>query len=74
MSVRRIAAAVVLALVAAAPAAAATLEEIVAGLNLAPLRGGAPPGLALERLADGKRVTLSALRGRPVLVYVWATW
>ena len=30
--------------------------------------------LALERLADGKVVALSSLRGRPVLVYFWATW
>jgi cytochrome oxidase Cu insertion factor (SCO1/SenC/PrrC family) len=74
LSLRRLAVAAVLAAVAAAPAAAATLDEIVAGLNLVPLRGGASPGLALERLADGKRVTLSALRGRPVLVYFWATW
>jgi cytochrome oxidase Cu insertion factor (SCO1/SenC/PrrC family) len=58
----------------AGPAAAGPLDELLAGLNLVPLRGAAPPGLTLERLADGKRISLSDLRGRPVIVYFWATW
>jgi len=61
-------AALVLALLAAAPAGGATLDDLVAGLNLVPLHGAAPAALALERLADGKMVALPALRGRPVIV------
>jgi thiol-disulfide isomerase/thioredoxin len=56
------------------PAAGATLDELAAELNLTPLHGAAPPPLALERLTDGKTIVLPYLRGRPVLVYFWATW
>ena len=38
------------------------------------LASGVPPSLSLERLADSKTVVLRSLRGRPVLVYFWATW
>ena len=38
-----------------------------------PLYGQAAPEIDLETL-DGERVTLSSLRGRPVLVNFWATW
>ena len=61
-------------LVLASSAGAATLEELGAALNLAPMHGAAPPPLALERLVDSKVVSLAFLRGRPVLVYFWATW
>ncbi len=71
---RRIACALALVLLVATPAAAAPLDDLVAGLNLVPLAGAVPPGLALERLADGTRVSLAELRGRPVLVYFWTTW
>src|SRR2546423_511614 len=61
-------AALALALLAAAPAGGATLDDLVAGLNLVPLHGATPAALALERLADGKTVALPGLRGRPILV------
>jgi cytochrome c biogenesis protein CcmG/thiol:disulfide interchange protein DsbE len=38
-----------------------------------PLLGERAPDIDLETL-DGERVTLSALRGQPVLVNFWATW
>jgi cytochrome oxidase Cu insertion factor (SCO1/SenC/PrrC family) len=57
-----------------AVAAAPPVEPLLGPLNIAPLIGREPPPLVLARLADGKKVTLSALRGRPVLVYFWATW
>ena len=55
-------------------AGGAPLDELVAALNLIPLHGAPAEPLALERLADGKVVALPSLRGRPVLVYFWATW
>ncbi|HEY3099520.1 MAG TPA: hypothetical protein VGL14_11460 [Methylomirabilota bacterium] len=70
---RQVVAALTVVLLGVGSAGAAPLDELVAALNLIPLHGAAPP-LALERLADGKVVALPALRGRPVLVYFWATW
>ena len=67
-------AALVLTLTAVMPATGATLDELAAELNLTPLHGAVPPPLALERLRDGQTVLLPSLRGRPVLVYFWATW
>jgi hypothetical protein len=58
----------------AAPAAAdKALEEALFELQLVPLQG-VPPAFALERLADGKKVSLAEHRGRPVMLYFWATW
>ena len=71
---RTLACALTVVLLAAVPVASETLAELGAALNLVPLYGTAPPPLALERLADGKTVALTSLRGRPVLVYFWATW
>jgi hypothetical protein len=71
---RPLGAAFVLVVLVVTSATGATLDDLVAGLNLVPLHGAAPPPLALERLADGKIVALPFLRGRPVLVYFWATW
>jgi hypothetical protein len=70
---RRLAVALVLTLVAVVPAAGMALDDLAAALNLVPIRG-VPPSLSLERLADSKTVALRSLRGRPVLVYFWATW
>jgi thiol-disulfide isomerase/thioredoxin len=40
----------------------------------APARRGGLPDLALDCLGAGPAVTLSALRGTPLLVNVWASW
>ena len=72
--VRTLATALALVVVAVAPAAGATVDELASALNLVPLHGAPPPALALERLADGKTVALPSLQGRPVLIYFWATW
>jgi hypothetical protein len=48
-------------------------RELLEGLRLIPV-GTAPPALALKRLDDGRTLTLTDLRGRPVLLYFWATW
>jgi hypothetical protein len=60
----------------AAPAAAAdkVLDDLMFDLQLVPMVGQVPPPFELERLADGKRVTLAEHRGRPVMLYFWATW
>ena len=50
------------------------LEDLLFDLQLIPMAGQVPPDFELERLIDGKKVTLAQLRGRPVLLYFWATW
>ena len=62
--------------VLAAPAAAAdkVLDDLMFDLQLVPAAGQVPPPFELERLADGKKVTLAEYRGRPVMLYFWATW
>jgi cytochrome oxidase Cu insertion factor (SCO1/SenC/PrrC family) len=74
----RIALAFLIALLAggAAPAVAAdkALDDLLFDLQLVPLAGQAPPPFELERLGDGKKVTLAEHRGRPVFLYFWATW
>jgi hypothetical protein len=57
----------------AAPAAAG-LEEALASLGMVPMNGRTPPAFALERLDGGRRTTLAEQRGRPVLLYFWASW
>jgi hypothetical protein len=66
----------VLLLVALAPlpVGADALDDLLFDLELVPLDGQAPPPLDLERLGDGKRQTLVELKGRPVMLYFWATW
>ena len=60
---------------ASTPATAAdkALDDLMFELQLVPVEG-APPAFELERLADGKKVTLAEHRGRPVMLYFWATW
>jgi cytochrome c biogenesis protein CcmG/thiol:disulfide interchange protein DsbE len=54
-----------------APAADAGPSPIAVGGH--PLFGKPAPEIDLETF-DGERMTLSSLRGRPVLVNFWATW
>ena len=67
-----------LALLGAAGPAAAQKDKIVDDLlfelQLIPLDGQVPPAFELERFADGKKVTLAEHRGRPVMLYFWASW
>jgi cytochrome oxidase Cu insertion factor (SCO1/SenC/PrrC family) len=55
-------------------AADKVLDDLLFDLQLVPLEGQTPPPFELERLGDGKKVTLAEHRGRPVLLYFWATW
>ena len=62
----------ILAVVACAPAAdEADGSPIAVGGH--PLSGKPAPEIDLETF-DGERMTLSSLRGRPVLINFWATW
>lgn len=52
---------------------AADLEDLLFDLQLIPLVGQDPPPFTLEGL-DGKKVSLGDYRGKPVLLYFWASW
>ena len=52
---------------------AADVEGLLFDMQIVPLDGLAPQEFALPAL-DGKRVTLSDLKGHVILVYFWATW
>lgn len=54
-------------------APAADLEDLLFDLQMIPLGGEAPPAFTLESL-DGKKASLSDYRGKPVLLYFWASW
>lgn len=60
-------------LLAATPPSAEELEERLWDLHIVPLDSEPAPALTLQSLT-GKRVSLSDLRGRAVLLYFWATW
>ncbi|MBI2527431.1 MAG: TlpA family protein disulfide reductase [Candidatus Rokubacteria bacterium] len=49
------------------------VEDLLLDLQLVPLDGQTPPPFTLEAL-DGKRVSLSDMRGQVVLLYFWASW
>jgi cytochrome oxidase Cu insertion factor (SCO1/SenC/PrrC family) len=51
----------------------AELEDLLFDLQVIPMDGQEAPAFALESL-EGKRVSLGELRGKPALVYFWATW
>ena len=50
------------------------LDDLLFDLQLVPLEGKAPPPFELERLADGRKVSLASLKGQALLLYFWATW
>jgi hypothetical protein len=66
----------VLVVLAATPAVAAdkALDDLLFDLQLVPLEGQVPPKFELERLSDGRKVTLADHRGQLVMLYFWATW
>jgi cytochrome oxidase Cu insertion factor (SCO1/SenC/PrrC family) len=67
--------ALTLGLTPTVPAAAdKVLEDLLFDLQLVPLGGQVPAAFELERLSDGKKITLAEHRGRPVMLYFWATW
>lgn len=66
--------ALILSLLLVAPASAASMEDLLFDLELVPLDGRPPAAFSLERLADGKTVSLADFKGRALLVYFWATW
>lgn len=72
---RRLTVMLVLALIAAVPAGAATadLPALIDGLELTPMKGRAPIPFTLLNLR-GDKVSLDDYRGRVVMVYLWATW
>jgi cytochrome c biogenesis protein CcmG/thiol:disulfide interchange protein DsbE len=55
------------------PGFAADLEALMQAFRVAP--GGLKPAPAFSlKSLEGRTMTLADLRGRPVLVYFWATW
>jgi hypothetical protein len=66
---------VTLTALATSPAAAdKVLDDLLLDLQLVPMTGQTPPPFELERLGDGTPVSLAEHRGRPVMLYFWATW
>jgi cytochrome oxidase Cu insertion factor (SCO1/SenC/PrrC family) len=61
------------AAVTARAAGDAKLDELLWDLHIIPLEPAAPPAFAGRDL-DGASVTLAQFRGRPVVLYFWATW
>ena len=45
----------------------------IAALEIAPSQGALAPDFSLFNL-EGEQITLSELRGRPVMINLWATW
>ena len=69
----RVLALLVACLAFSAGAQAADLEDLLFDLQLIPLGGETPPAFTLESL-DGKKVSLSDYRGKPIFLYFWASW
>ena len=52
---------------------AADLDALMQGFRVAPAGLKPAPAFSLKNL-EGQTVTLADQRGRPVLLYFWATW
>ena len=57
----------------ATPTVAADLDVLMQELRVTPAGLKPAPAFTLKRL-DGKETALADHRGRPVLLYFWATW
>jgi len=55
------------------PGFAIDLDALMQEFRVAPAGLKPAPAFSLKNL-DGKTVTLADQRGRPVLLYFWATW
>jgi cytochrome oxidase Cu insertion factor (SCO1/SenC/PrrC family) len=51
----------------------AGLDDLLRELQLVPLGGQPAKSFSLPAV-DGRRVALADLKGRPALLYFWATW
>ena len=51
----------------------AALDDQLMDLQLVPLEAQAPPAFTLDA-HDGGRVSLADFRGRPLMIYFWASW
>jgi peroxiredoxin len=58
----------------AAPSVSTASEPVdIALLEIAPTQGALAPDFSLFNL-DGEQITLSELRGHPIMINLWATW
>ena len=63
-----------LATLPAAPTVSTSADAAdIAALEIAPSQGALAPDFSLFNL-EGEQITLSKLRGRPVMINLWATW
>ena len=58
---------------AAPPISPASEPVDIASLEVAPTQGSLAPDFSLLTV-DGEQITLSELRGHPVMINLWATW